>query len=76
MKYQVGDIFVKKASYSAAAIAMENIGTIVQIHKYGQDGKLIDIKIQWSGTTKCYGYSEGDLDNTFAKYYTHYPVKQ
>lgn len=76
MRYQVGDIFVKKASDSAAAIIMEDIGTIVQIEACGQHGKLLDIKIQWSSTTNCYSYSEGDLDNNFAKYYTHYPVKQ
>ena len=74
MKYQVGDIFVKKTSHSTVAIGMEDVGTIVQIETYGQYGNILDIKVQWSDVTRPYSYSEADLNN-FMKWYIHYPVK-
>lgn len=74
MKYNIGDIFVKKTSDSAVAVAMEDVGTIVQIETYGQNGNILDIKVQWSDVNRPYSYSEADLDN-FMKWYTHYPVK-
>lgn len=74
MKYNIGDIFVKKRSDSTVAIGMEDVGTIVQIETYGQHGNILDIKVQWSDVNRPYSYSEADLNN-FMKWYIHYPVK-